>query len=96
MFFYLIFTKRKNTFYYFKKMTKEQIIKEALFFEENYKSFKTRNDKIKASKKAKEIILEMNNFYKESKEATLMDIMKRLTVIKKKLELRLKGRLSTN
>ncbi len=73
-------------------MEKEELIKKALEFEENYKSFKTRNEKILASRKVKDIILSINEFYKTSKEEELMDLMKRLTVIKKKIEVRLKGR----
>lgn len=76
------------------KINKEELIKEALDFELNYRSFKTRNEKVIASRKAKELILSINEIYKETKEDSLMDIMKRITVIKKKIELRLKGRLS--
>ena len=38
------------------------------------------------------IILGVNEIYKEHQETALMDLMKRLTVIKKKIEVRLKGR----
>ena len=75
-------------------MTIEKLLKEATEFEENYKSFKSRNEKIIGSKKAKEIILGINEFYKISKDPSLMDVMKRVSVIKIKLEKRLKGRLS--
>ena len=34
----------------------------------------------------------VNEIYKENKDPELMDLMKRLTVIKKKIEVRLKGR----
>ena len=74
------------------KYNKELLLEEAIDFELNYKSFKTRNDKVIASRKAKEIILSINQIYKESKEEVLMDLMKRITVIKRKLEVRLKGR----
>ena len=73
-------------------MTTEDWIKEALDFEEKQKSYVSRNDKIIAASKAKEIILALNEVYKETKEESLMDLMKRLTVIKRKLEKRLKGR----
>lgn len=68
------------------------IINEALQFEQEKTTFKTTSDRIKASRKAKELILGVNEVYKESKDATLMDLMKRLTVIKQKIEKRLKGR----
>lgn len=74
------------------KYNKELLLEEAIDFELNYKSFKTRNEKVIASRKAKEIILSINHIYKESKEEVLMDLMKRITVIKRKLEVRLKGR----
>jgi len=68
------------------------IINEALEFEQQKTSFKTTSDRIKASRKAKELILGINEIYKESKDSTLMDLMKRLTVVKQKIEKRLKGR----
>ncbi|MEM9679305.1 MAG: hypothetical protein AAF901_03195, partial [Bacteroidota bacterium] len=55
-------------------------------------SFKTTSDRILASREAKELILSLNEIYKEKKDAKIMDIMKRLTVIKQKIEKRLKGR----
>ncbi|MDT0556276.1 hypothetical protein [Patiriisocius hiemis] len=68
------------------------IIKEALEFEKKPTSFKTTSDRIVASRKVKELILGINEIYKENKDAELMDLMKRLTVIKQKIEKRLKGR----
>mgnify|MGYP005993167583 CR=1 FL=1 len=75
-------------------MSKEDLLKRATEFELNHKSLKTRNDKIIASKEAKELILSINEIYKETKDVELMDMMKALTVIKQKLEKRLKGRLT--
>jgi len=40
----------------------------------------------------KALILDLNEIYKENKDAEIMDLMKRLTVIKQKIEKRLKGR----
>jgi biotin-(acetyl-CoA carboxylase) ligase len=68
------------------------LLKEANELEQSQKSFKSRNDKIVASKKAKELILAINEFYKKSSDEGLMDVMKRITTIKRKLEKRLKGR----
>lgn len=74
-------------------MSTVNLIQEALDFEKNHKSFRTRNEKILASRKAKEIVLSINEIYKDSKDRKLMDIMKRITTIKQKIEIRLKGRL---
>ena len=68
------------------------IINEALDFEQQKTSFKTTSDRIVASRKAKELILGLNEVYKKNQDPTIMDLMKRLTVIKKKIEKRLKGR----
>ena len=67
-------------------------IKKALEFENRKFSFKTTSDRIMAAREAKDIILEVNELYKEKKDSKLMDLMKRLTVIKQKIEKRLKGR----
>ena len=67
-------------------------IEKALEFENRKFSFKTTSDRIIAAREAKDIILEVNELFKEKKDANLMDLMKRLTVIKQKIEKRLKGR----
>jgi hypothetical protein len=69
-----------------------EIIEHALEFEQRKQSFKTTSDRIKASREVKELILSINNIYKENADPELMDLMKRLTVIKQKIEKRLKGR----
>ena len=69
-----------------------KIIDEALEFETRKLSFQTTSDRIVASRKVKALILGVNEIYKESQDPELMDLMKRLTVIKKKIEVRLKGR----
>ncbi len=68
------------------------IVNQALEFETRKTSFKTTSERIEASREAKRLILGVNEIYKESKDADLMDLMKRLTVIKQKIEKRLKGR----
>ncbi len=68
------------------------ILKKALEFEEQTTSFKSTNERIVASREAKELILGLNEIYKENKDPKIMDVMKRLTVIKQKIEKRLKGR----
>jgi len=68
------------------------IVDKALEFEKRKLSFQTTSDRIIASREVKSLILELNELYKESKDAELMELMKRLTVIKRKIEQRLKGR----
>ena len=68
------------------------IIEKALEFENRKHVYKSTNEKIVASREVKSLILDLNEIYKESKDSEIMDIMKRLTVIKKKVEKRLKGR----
>ncbi|MDT7833413.1 hypothetical protein RQM59_13570 [Flavobacteriaceae bacterium S356] len=68
------------------------IIEKALEFENRKHKFVTTSDRILASREVKGLILSLNEIYKETKDADLMDIMKRLTVIKQKIEKRLKGR----
>ncbi|WP_405570265.1 hypothetical protein [Winogradskyella sp. Asnod2-B02-A] len=67
-------------------------IEKALEFENRKFVFKTTSDRILAAREAKDLILEVNELYKEKKDSKLMDLMKRLTVIKQKIEKRLKGR----
>jgi hypothetical protein len=68
------------------------IIERANEFEKRKFKFKTTSDRIVAAREAKEIILGINEIYKKKKDQKLMDLMKRLTVIKQKIEKRLKGR----
>ena len=68
------------------------IIDEALNFEQQKTSYKTTSERIVASRKVKGLILGLNDLYKENQDPALMDQMKRLTAIKKKIEKRLKGR----
>ena len=68
------------------------IIEKALEFESRKHVYKSTNEKIVASREVKSLILDLNEIYKENKDSETMDIMKRLTVIKKKVEKRLKGR----
>ena len=44
------------------------------------------------SREVKALILELNEVYKIDKDPQIMDYMKRLTVVKQKIEKRLKGR----
>ncbi|PZX44290.1 hypothetical protein LX97_01301 [Nonlabens dokdonensis] len=49
------------------------------------------SDRVHSSRKAKELILGINEVYKETKDEELMDLMKLLTAKKQKIEKRLKG-----
>ena len=71
------------------------IINKALEFEQRKSTFKTRNDRILAAREVKQIILDLNEIYKQKKDAKIMDIMKRLTETKRNIEKRLNGRLTT-
>ncbi|UPS91367.1 MULTISPECIES: hypothetical protein [unclassified Bizionia] len=67
-------------------------IERALEFEQTKLKSLSTSDRIKISREAKELILELNKIYKKKKDESIMDIMKRLTAIKQKVEKRLKGR----
>ena len=69
-----------------------EIIDKATEFENRKHVYKSTNEKIVASREVKSLILQLNEIYKESKDSDIMDMMKRLTVIKRKVEKRLKGR----
>jgi hypothetical protein len=68
------------------------ILERAVEFENRKFKFKTTSDRILAAREAKDLILGINEIYKQKKDAQLMELMKRLTVIKQKIEKRLKGR----
>ena len=68
------------------------IIEKAKEFETRKFSFKTTSDRILAAREAKEIILAVNEIYKENKDPEIMELMKRLTAVKQKIEKRLKGK----
>lgn len=69
-----------------------EIIDKALAFEQRKHTFKTTSERIESSREVKELILDLNTIYKENNDPKIMDIMKRLTAIKQKIEKRLKGR----
>jgi hypothetical protein len=68
------------------------LMEKALEFENRKHTFKTTSDRIVASREVKDLILGLNEIYKQNKDAKIMELMKRLTVIKQKIEKRLKGR----
>lgn len=68
-----------------------ELIDRALKFEQTKMRSLSTSDRVKISREAKSLILELNEVYKVDKDEEIMDIMKRLTVIKRKVEKRLKG-----
>lgn len=69
----------------------DALLNQASSFENAKMSHMSTSDRVVASREAKRLILAINEYYKETKDANLMDIMKRLTAKKKKIEKRLKG-----
>ena len=63
-------------------------------FEKMKMSHMSTSDRVKASRHAKELVLAINEIYKKTKDSKLMDAMKRITEKKKKIDKRLKGRLT--
>ncbi|MEL6916752.1 MAG: hypothetical protein AAFO99_03380 [Bacteroidota bacterium] len=68
------------------------LIEEAVEFENRKMSNMSTSDRVEASREAKRLVLSVNEIYKETKDPELMDLMKRLTEKKKKIDKRLKGR----
>lgn len=68
------------------------IVNEALEFEQIKMKSLSTSDRVEISRKAKTLILSLNETYKIKKDEQIMDLMKRLTAIKQKVEKRLKGR----
>jgi hypothetical protein len=68
------------------------ILEQATIFEKAKMSHMTTSDRVVASREAKRLVLAINEIYKKTKATTLMDLMKRLTVKKKRIDTRLKGR----
>ncbi len=71
-----------------------ELVQNALEFEQRKMILKTTNDRILASREVKSLISGLNEVYKKTKNPELMDLMKRLTVIKQKIEKRLNLRLT--
>jgi hypothetical protein len=68
-----------------------ELIAKAQEFEQRKFKFKTTSDRIVAAREAKDLILSLNEIYKKKKDQKIMDLMKRLTAVKQKIEKRLKG-----
>ncbi len=70
----------------------DNIIQEAQEFEQIKMKSLSTSDRVEISRKAKHLILSLNEIYKRKKDEQIMDLMKRLTAIKQKVEKRLKFR----
>lgn len=68
------------------------LIEKAVEFENRKFKFVTTSDRILASREVKDLILSLNEVYKQDKDQEIMDLMKRLTVVKQRIEKRLKGK----
>ncbi|MCB0400134.1 MAG: hypothetical protein KDD26_11050 [Winogradskyella sp.] len=68
------------------------ILKRALEFEQEKRKSLSTSDRVKISREAKSLILGLNEIYKKNKDQRIMDTMKRLTAIKRKIEKRLHGK----
>jgi hypothetical protein len=71
------------------------LIDSALLYDKGKIVYKSRDERIKASRKLKNLILDLNELYKKENDPCIMDLMKRLTKIKRRVESRLKGRLTS-
>jgi hypothetical protein len=69
-----------------------EILQEAEVFEKAKMSNMSNSDRVTASREAKRLVLAINKIYMKTKEVTLMEVMKRLTIKKKKIDIRLKGK----
>lgn len=67
-----------------------ELIQEALDFEKSKMPITSTTERIIVSRKAKKLILALNEVYKENNDPEIMDIMKRLTAIKQRAEKRLR------
>ena len=67
------------------------LINKALEFEKTSLRSLSTSDRVKLSREAKNLILSLNEIYKRNHDERIMDIMKRLTAMKRKVEKRLKG-----
>lgn len=68
-----------------------ELLEKAQEFESRKMSNMSTSDRVEASREVKALILSINEVYKETKDPSLMDVMKRLTEKKKKIEKRLNG-----
>ncbi len=68
-----------------------ELIEKALEFERKKTNHMSIHDRVSASRKAKELVLKINEIYKKTKDPKLMKIMKSITMKKRQIEKRLKS-----
>ena len=71
-----------------------ELIKKALEFDKRKMSNMSTSDRVSASREAKELVLKINEIYKETMNPELMEAMKLITEKKRKIDKRLKVRLT--
>jgi hypothetical protein len=71
-----------------------ELIKKALEFDKRKMSNMSTSDRVSASREAKELVLKINEIYKETRDPELMEAMKLITEKKRKIDKRLKVRLT--
>lgn len=69
----------------------KDLLAQAKEFENRTLSHMSTSDRVEASREAKRLILSINEIYKKTKDSNLMEVMKSLTVKKRKIEKRIKG-----
>lgn len=73
-----------------KTQTMDQLLQEATTFKQKKIPRASRDAQIETAHKARNLVLEINKFYKESKDPELMSMMKDLSTIKQKIERKIK------
>ncbi|GAA0730049.1 hypothetical protein [Aquimarina litoralis] len=69
-----------------------ELMEKAREFENRSMSNMSTSDRVEASREAKDLVLSLNEIYKQNKDPEIMDMMKIITAKKQKIEKRLKGR----
>ncbi|MGY3792077.1 hypothetical protein [Aquimarina litoralis] len=72
-----------------------ELLKNAKDFLKRSMSNMSTSDRVSASREAKLLVLSINEIYKKSKDPKLMDVMKLITLKKRKIDKRLKGLITT-
>jgi len=69
-----------------------ELMEKAREFESRSMSNMSTSDRVEASREAKNLVLSLNEIYKQNKDPQIMEMMKIITAKKQKIEKRLKGR----
>ena len=77
--------------FYIAKKNAMDLIERALEYESRKMSNMSTSDRVAASREGKKLVLDINKIYKENKDPELMELMKRVTAKKQKIEKRLTG-----